>query len=101
MKLGICKKCGQKRKVVMHHEHGYDEEHFQDVTPYCVSCHRKAHIRARREGKCSKTPAEIERLSIKSSYARSCNCGSDIDVETLRTELEKVQLIISNKESKI
>ena len=84
----------------MHHEHGYDEAHDQDVKPYCVSCHRKAHIKARKEGRCKLTPDEIETLSIKSSYFRSCNGGADIDIETMRRELDKVQLMIPNKESK-
>ena len=99
MKQGICSKCGQNRKVVMHHPHGYDDEHDQDVKPYCISCHRKAHIKARKEGRCTLSPKEIAKLSLKSSYIRSCNCGSDIDFETMRTELEKVQLMIPNKES--
>lgn len=76
----------------MHHEHGYDDLHIQDVKPYCISCHRKAHIKARKEGRCNLTPKEIENLSIKSSYKRSCNCGVDISVDELRSELEKVKL---------
>ena len=60
MKIGTCTKCGKSGKIVMHHEHGYDEEHDQDVKPYCVSCHRKVHIKARKEGRCTFTPKEIE-----------------------------------------
>ena len=99
MKMGKCVKCGEYRKVVMHHAHGYDEEHDQDVQPYCMPCHKRAHIKARKEGRCKLSPDEIEKLSVKSSYKRSCNCGADIDIETMRTELEKVQLMIPNKES--
>jgi len=101
MKKGTCSKCNETGFVVMHHAHGYEGEHFQDVKPYCVSCHRKVHIKARKEGKCTLSPEQIETLSIKSSYARSCNCGSNIDIETMRTELDKVQLMIPNKESRI
>jgi len=71
MKIGICTKCGQTRKVVMHHAHGYEDEHKDDVLPYCPSCHRNIHIKARISGKCQISPDELNRLSIKSSKRRN------------------------------
>jgi len=49
MKIGTCTKCGKSGKIVMRHEHGYDEEHDQDVKPYCVSCTENKNCRITRK----------------------------------------------------
>lgn len=70
MKIGICTKCRKHGKVVMHHAHGYLDEHKDDVLPYCPSCHKKIHIQARKEGRCPFTPNELKKMSWNSSHRR-------------------------------
>ena len=71
LKIGICVKCGKKRKVLSHHWHGYSEEHKDDVAFYCGKCHRKAHIKARKEGKCTLSKEERIRKSGNSCHRRT------------------------------
>ena len=70
MKTGTCFKCGSNNIVVMHHNKGYEGENKDFVLPYCYSCHRKAHIKARNDGKCILEPNEIDVLSTRSSRRR-------------------------------
>jgi len=69
---GICHKCGEEKMVRDHHIHGYKDEHKDEVVPYCYSCDRKAHNKARREGKCKLSSKETKRLSNNSQRRRSC-----------------------------
>jgi hypothetical protein len=71
-RLGICQKCGEEKMVRDHHSKGYSEEHKDDVAPYCESCDQKAHINARKEGRCILSSKETSKKSNKSCTRRSC-----------------------------
>lgn len=64
---GICAKCGEYKEVRSHHYKGYDSD---ETIPYCRSCDRKAHDKARKNGRCKLTHDEANRLSIKSCRKR-------------------------------
>jgi len=68
---GICQKCGEEKTVGDHHIKGYGIENKDEVVPYCYSCDRKAHNKARREGKCKLPGEETTRLSTNSCMRRS------------------------------
>jgi len=70
-RIGICKKCGEEKMVQDHHIHGYGEEHKDVTAPYCESCDKKAHYKARKEGKCILPSDETTRLSHNSCLRRS------------------------------
>ena len=64
-RMGICYKCREYKMVRDHHYKGYNEEYLDETAPYCYSCDRKAHIRARKEGRCLLSSNETHRLSNK------------------------------------
>jgi len=66
MKQGTCTKCGKVSKVVMHHAHGYEGENKDNVQPYCCSCHRKIHNKARMSGRCNIDPRKLNTISQNS-----------------------------------
>ena len=70
-RIGICTKCGEEKIVRDHHIRGYKEEHKDEVVPYCESCDRKAHAKARREGRCTLPSKETNRLSMNSCFRRT------------------------------
>jgi hypothetical protein len=37
----ICSICNQEQAQEYHHHNGYDPNHWLDVVPVCISCHRK------------------------------------------------------------
>lgn len=67
----ICQKCGKEKIVRDHHLNGYEKLHKDEVAPYCYSCDLKAHNNARKEGRCTLTSKEIQRLSMNSSMRRA------------------------------
>ena len=67
-KLGICYRCGKYKTVRDHHYKGYDSE---KIAPYCYSCDRKAHDKAREEGRCNMGLRERQRKSINSCVKRT------------------------------
>ncbi len=54
-----------------HHIKGYFGENKDLVAPYCKSCDRKAHDKARKEGRCKLTHAEANKLSTASNRRRT------------------------------
>jgi len=70
-RMGVCTKCGKKRLVRDHHIYGYDEEHKDEVVPYCRSCDWIAHDKARKCGKCKLTIKESQHASNNSYKHRS------------------------------
>jgi hypothetical protein len=68
---GICQKCGKVCIVQDHHIHGYFDKHKDEIVPYCRSCDRKAHDKARNEGKCKLSPIEVKKISTSSYYRRT------------------------------
>jgi len=68
---GTCQKCGKETIVQDHHIKGYIGEHKDEVVPYCESCDKKAHNKARRGGRCKLSSDETNRLSSNSSTRRS------------------------------
>jgi hypothetical protein len=70
MKIGKCSKCGEIRPIGAHHIKGYLGENLNITLPYCYSCDRLAHIKARKEGGCKLNPIIIKDLSNKSSRKR-------------------------------
>ena len=65
---GICVKCGKETMVQDHHYKGYGTD---ETAPYCQSCDRKAHNKARREGRCKLKSDESTKLSRYSYNRRS------------------------------
>ena len=65
-RLGFCYKCGEYKIVRDHHAFGYETD---ETVPYCVDCDRKAHNKARKEGRCNLSSEETSRKS-KNSYDR-------------------------------
>ena len=53
--MGLCQKCGETKIVQDHHILGYNEDNKDYVVKYCNSCDQKAHLKARKEGKCNLT----------------------------------------------
>ena len=91
---GICSKCGEEKIVRDHHIHGYGEENKDVTVPYCYSCDRKAHAKAKKEGRCILTSEETKRLSVNSCNRRSRKT-KNISCETLIPNvclLENVQV---------
>lgn len=70
-RIGICQKCGLEKEVRDHHLHGYGGEHRDEVAPYCYSCDKKAHYKARREGRCTLSSDETKQLSKNSCKRRT------------------------------
>jgi hypothetical protein len=66
-KIGTCAKCGETKEVGQHHLKGYLGENINVTAPYCQSCDKKAHWKARKDGRCVLTGKETSRLS-KLSY---------------------------------
>ena len=89
MAIGICFKCGNEREVRQHHYKGYITD---ETKPYCFSCDRKAHNKARKEGKCKLTPKEVNRLSIISSHLRN-NLVLNVSQETLIPNVRLIEQI--------
>ncbi|MFZ3166392.1 MAG: hypothetical protein WA130_02170 [Candidatus Methanoperedens sp.] len=69
-RIGICQKCGKETIVRDHHIIGYLGENKDIIAPYCFSCDRKAHNKAKKSGKCNLTEKETYRLSSNSSQRR-------------------------------
>lgn len=67
-RMGICYKCGEWKEVRNHHRWGYETDR---VVPYCRSCDRKAHNKARKEGRCNLTNIESRQKSDNSYNRRS------------------------------
>ena len=65
----MCQKCGKEAIVQDHHWKGYINGHEDDVAPYCQSCDVKAHINARKIGKC-KLPSSITTKLTRNSCTR-------------------------------
>ncbi len=70
-RLGKCLKCNQEKMVRDHHLKGYLESNKDYVVPYCGSCDRKAHNKARKNGKCNFNSSEVTKLSQSSLRRRS------------------------------
>ncbi len=70
-KLGVRQKCGKVKMVRDHHAKGYQLENRDSVVPYCRSCDRQAHKKARSEGRCILSSNETHKLSSKSYIRRS------------------------------
>ncbi len=68
IRMGICHKCGEWKMVRDHHAFGYDTD---KVLPYCLSCDKKAHYKARKEGTCNLSSEQSHRKSNCSSMSRS------------------------------
>ncbi len=68
--MGICTKCGEYKLVQDHHINGYEEDHINEVVPYCISCDKLAHLKARKDGRCTMDSKEIHKISTKSSKRR-------------------------------
>lgn len=78
-RLGMCWKCLEHTIVRDHHVYGYDTD---ETLPYCESCDRKAHNKARREGRCHLSSEDTNRKSI-SSYCRRSVKYKALSFETL------------------
>jgi len=66
---GICFKCGLDKKTIKHHLR-YDKADDQ-IVDCCQSCHKKIHIRIRKENKCPFSVAQLHHLSSNSVRRRS------------------------------
>jgi hypothetical protein len=82
----------------MHHIKGYDGINKDVVSPYCLSCHRKIHINARKNNLCNKSVDNIEKLSTKSAIRRYVNKLEKITFsESLIKNIRFIEQIIYNK----
>ena len=96
-RIGICQKCGEEKMVRDHHLKGYLGENKDEVVPYCYSCDRKAHNKARMEGRCKLPSKETKRLSENSCNRRSKiikNLSRDTMLPNVRL-LEQLRLNIN------
>jgi hypothetical protein len=96
MKIGKCSKCGEIRPIGAHHIKGYLGENLNITLPYCYSCDRLAHIKARKEGKCLLSFKQINVLSNKSSNKRQHQNKSRLKIisrETVDTNIFLNQFI--------
>lgn len=93
---GICTKCGEYKIVQDHHVHGYGGDHKDTVVKYCNSCDQKAHFKARKEGKCNLTHADVNKLS-RNSYSRRINQHIEISCETIIPYVVLREFIVYNK----
>lgn len=41
----ICFECGIRQADQYHHRNGYSKEHYLDVIPVCLSCHKAVHLK--------------------------------------------------------
>jgi len=69
-KIGICTKCKEEKPVIQHHTKGYEGNNKDYTLPYCLSCHRKIHIKARKLGMCNIPVKVLKRLSMRSGHRR-------------------------------
>jgi len=78
----------------MHHTKGYENEHKDEVYPYCRSCHAKIHIEARNSGRCKIPVNEITRMSVLSANRRQMKDARKIQFnETMIPQVQFLEII--------
>lgn len=94
-RLDICKRCGKLKIVQDHHLYGYNEEHKDDVAPYCQSCDMNAHFKAKKEGRCILKHDEVN-IKSKNSYNRRSYKRIKITNETMMSNIQLLEFIQIN-----
>lgn len=104
-RIGICQKCGKETIVQDHHIYGYGDK-SDVVAPYCRSCDRKAHNKARIEGRCVLKSKDSIRLSTNSCHRRERKNGiilmhtEDLITQTLLPNIALYVGFVYNYKSK-
>lgn len=63
-----CFKCGQEKNTIKHHlKYNILDDQIVDC---CLSCHRKIHLKVRKNNMCPYSPATVNQLSQKSANKR-------------------------------
>ena len=89
---GICVKCNKYKQLQNHHYKGY---RTHETALYCSSCDKKAHLKARREGRCNLTSKETSKLSQSSLYRTQIQMI--VFEETLDTNIQLREQLTYNK----
>ncbi len=91
-RLGFCYKCGEYKEVRDHHAYGYETD---ETLPYCQSCDRKAHNKARREGRCNLSGEESHKKT-SNSYQRRSTKHMKLSSETVSPNIQLFQKLRIN-----
>lgn len=89
---GICQKCGEEKIVQDHHIKGYATD---EVAPYCQSCDLKAHVEAKKNGRCLLSSDKTRRLS-RNSYKRRSTKSKMLSSKTVDTNIQLFEELYFN-----